>query len=153
MHEQPGDRACDRPAIGGNHYGPVIIYMAAVADATTADGSDPFFKVAEYGYSPEDQLWGTDVLNEQCGRFEFTVPANLPAGDYLIRAEAIALHTASQPGAAQFYMTCYVSFKPLSYTISKRKCANDPRSKSQSPMAAAVLPLRTRSSPASTPPM
>lgn len=112
MHEQPNERDCSRPAIGGNHYGPVIVYMSAVNDATTADGSDPWFKVAEYGYSPEDQLWGTDVLNENCGHFDFVVPPGLPAGDYLIRAEAIALHVAGSPGGAQFYMTCYVSFPP-----------------------------------------
>lgn len=72
MHEQPGDRDCDKPAIGGNHFGPVVIYMAAVEDAQAADGSDPFFKVEEYGYTSADGLWGTDVLNNQCGRFEFT---------------------------------------------------------------------------------
>lgn len=71
MHEQPDNRACSNPAIGGNHNGPVIIYMASVADATTADGSDPWFKVAEYGYDA-DAGWGTDYLNDNCGRFPFT---------------------------------------------------------------------------------
>ncbi|ROT40973.1 endoglucanase II [Sodiomyces alkalinus F11] len=107
MHEQPNDRDCNRPAIGGNHFGPVIVYMSAVNDATTADGSNPWFKVAEFGYSPQQQLWGTDVLNENCGHFNFVVPAGLPSGDYLVRAEAIALHVAGSPGGAQFYMTCY----------------------------------------------
>ncbi|KAG8906766.1 hypothetical protein FRC00_012353 [Tulasnella sp. 408] len=27
MHQQPGDRSCSTEAIGGNHDGPVIIYM------------------------------------------------------------------------------------------------------------------------------
>lgn len=35
------------------------------------------------------------------------IPAGLAPGDYLLRAEAIALHAASSPGGAQFYMTCY----------------------------------------------
>ena len=35
MHQQPGDRTCANEAIGGAHYGPVIIYMAKVADAAT----------------------------------------------------------------------------------------------------------------------
>lgn len=39
MHAQPGDRSCKNEAIGGNHYGPVIVYMSKVADASTADGS------------------------------------------------------------------------------------------------------------------
>ncbi|KAM0281487.1 hypothetical protein ACHAQH_003517 [Verticillium albo-atrum] len=107
MHEQPGDRDCTKPAIGGNHYGPVMVYLAAVEDAAAADGSDPFFKIGEYGYTPEDQVWGTDYLNNNCGRFGVVVPENLPSGDYLVRAEAVALHSAGQVGGAQFYMTCY----------------------------------------------
>lgn len=47
-----------------------------------------------------------DSLNENCGKFDFTVP-DLVAGDYLVRAEAIALHVAAQEGGAQFYMTCF----------------------------------------------
>ena len=39
MHAQPGDRNCKNEAIGGNHYGPVLVYMTKVADAATADGS------------------------------------------------------------------------------------------------------------------
>lgn len=112
MHEQPGDRNCDNPAIGGNHFGPVMVYLSSVADAAAADGSDPFFKIAEFGYDVATETWGTDVLNENCGQFEATIPADLPEGDYLLRAEAIALHTASQPGGAQFYMSCYVSLLP-----------------------------------------
>jgi cellulase len=107
MHEQPNDRNCNNPAIGGNHDGPVIIYMSKVDDATSADGSGSWFKVAEYGYDTGAGLWGTDYLNENCGRFPFTVPSSLPDGDYLIRAEVIALHVASSPGGAQFYMSCY----------------------------------------------
>lgn len=35
------------------------------------------------------------------------VPKDLAPGDYLLRAEAIALHAAGSSGGAQFYMTCY----------------------------------------------
>lgn len=35
------------------------------------------------------------------------VPKDLAPGDYLLRAEAIALHAAGSEGGAQFYMTCY----------------------------------------------
>jgi cellulase len=34
------------------------------------------------------------------------IQANIPAGDYLLRAEAIALHVASSLDGAQFYMSC-----------------------------------------------
>ena len=37
----------------------------------------------------------------------FKIPSDIAAGDYLLRAEALALHTAGALGQAQFYMTCY----------------------------------------------
>jgi lytic cellulose monooxygenase (C1-hydroxylating) len=108
MHSQPNDRSCASEAIGGRHFGPVLVYMAKVDDATTAspDGLS-WFKVDEEGYDTATQKWGTDSLNANCGKRTFTVPSKIPAGDYLVRAEAIALHTASQAGGAQFYMSCY----------------------------------------------
>lgn len=35
-----------------------------------------------------------------------TIPACLPAGEYLMRSEQIALHVASTTGGAQFYLSC-----------------------------------------------
>lgn len=110
MHAQPGDRSCSNPAIGGNHFGPVIIYMAKVDDATKASPSGlSWFKVDEFGYDAATKKWGTDLLNDNCGKREFKIPGKIPAGDYLVRAEAIALHTAGSVGGAQFYVGCYVS--------------------------------------------
>ncbi|KAK0639847.1 glycoside hydrolase family 61 protein [Cercophora newfieldiana] len=108
MHSQPNDRSCTSEAIGGRHFGPVMIYMAKVEDAATAspDGLS-WFKVDEEGYDTASKKWGTDSLNANCGKRTFEVPSKIPAGDYLVRAEAIALHTASQAGGAQFYMSCY----------------------------------------------
>ncbi|KAB5589036.1 hypothetical protein CTheo_7514 [Ceratobasidium theobromae] len=107
MHQQPGDRTCTTEAIGGNHDGPTIIYMAKVDNAATAVGSSAnWFKVAQTGLVSTD-YWGTDVMNANCGKVEFTVPSDLPAGNYLIRAEVIALHVAGSIGGAQLYMSCY----------------------------------------------
>ncbi|CAE6540120.1 unnamed protein product [Rhizoctonia solani] len=107
MHQQPGDRNCATEAIGGNHDGPTIIYMAKVDNAATAVGSEAdWFKVAETGLVSKD-YWGTDVMNANCGKVEFTIPSDLPAGHYLIRAEIIALHVAGSVGGAQLYMSCY----------------------------------------------
>lgn len=36
----------------------------------------------------------------------FTIPAATPDGDYLVRVEHIALHTAQSAGGAQFYISC-----------------------------------------------
>ncbi|TVY85733.1 putative endo-beta-1,4-glucanase D, partial [Lachnellula willkommii] len=114
MHQQPGDRSCANEAIGGAHYGPVIVYLSAVADAATADGSAGWFKVFEDTWSAtstdavgDADNWGTNDLNTCCGRMNVLIPSDIPAGDYLLRAEVIALHVASSSGGAQFYMTCY----------------------------------------------
>ncbi|KAF1989026.1 lytic polysaccharide monooxygenase [Aulographum hederae CBS 113979] len=107
MHQQPGDRSCTNEALGGKHYGPVNIYMSPVADATTDDGSGEWFKVAQDTYAGTDESWGTEMLNTNCGKKTFTVPKELKAGQYLVRAEAIALHTAGSEGGAQFYLGCY----------------------------------------------
>lgn len=107
MHQQPGDRSCSNEAIGGNHDGPVIIYMAKVDDALTASATSArWFKVAQTGYQGND-YWATDGLNANCGKYTFTIPSCIPAGQYLLRAEVIALHVAGSVGGAQFYISCY----------------------------------------------
>lgn len=45
-------------------------------------------------------------MNSCCGRMNVKIPSDIAAGDYLLRAEAIALHTAGSAGGAQFYMSC-----------------------------------------------
>ncbi|KAI0130420.1 glycoside hydrolase family 61 protein [Xylariales sp. AK1849] len=107
MHQQPNDRDCDTEALGGNHFGPVMVYMSKVGDAATADGSSSWFKIYENGYDPSTKVWGNDLLNKNCGKQDVVVPSDLAPGDYLLRAETIALHAASTEGGAQFYMTCY----------------------------------------------
>jgi lytic cellulose monooxygenase (C1-hydroxylating) len=84
-----------------------MIYMSKVSDATTADGSGSWFKVAQDTYAGTTASWGTEILNANCGKRTFTVPSSLAAGNYLVRAEALALHSASSSGGAQFYMSCY----------------------------------------------
>ncbi|KAI1262286.1 glycoside hydrolase family 61 protein [Xylariaceae sp. FL1019] len=112
MHAQPGDRSCTQEAIGGAHYGPVNVYMSSVADASTADGSTPWYKIFADSWSSKGSVgdadnWGTNDLNTCCGKMDVSIPKDTPAGDYLLRAEVIALHTASSSGGAQFYMSCY----------------------------------------------
>ncbi|KAF3798312.1 putative endo-beta-1 4-glucanase D [Colletotrichum gloeosporioides] len=104
LGREADERGCEKPAIGGNHFGPVMLYLSKVADGPT-----DFFKIGAYGHNSAaaDATWGTDILSENCGRFDVTIPPALEAGDYLRRAEAIALHAASQAGGAQFFVTCY----------------------------------------------
>lgn len=115
MHQQPGDRSCNNEAIGGAHWGPVQVYLSKVPDATTADGaSTGWFKIFSNSWSKkpgsrsgDDDNWGTRDLNACCGKMDVKIPADLQDGDYLLRAEALALHTAGQAGGAQFYISCY----------------------------------------------
>ncbi|KAI1135323.1 lytic polysaccharide monooxygenase [Hypoxylon sp. FL0543] len=112
MHQQPGDRSCGSEAIGGAHYGPVNVYLSKVSDASTADGSTPWYKIFADSWSAKGSVgdadnWGTNDLNSCCGKMDVPIPADTPDGDYLLRAEVIALHTASSAGGAQFYISCY----------------------------------------------
>ncbi|KIO24348.1 carbohydrate-binding module family 1 protein [Tulasnella calospora MUT 4182] len=113
MHQQPGDRTCTTEAIGGNHDGPVIIYMAKASSTSITDPSSlSWFKVAQEGLitaNPTTQTytWGTDDLNANCGKFFFKIPSDIASGSYLLRAEVIALHVAGSAGGAQHYETCY----------------------------------------------
>jgi cellulase len=54
----------------------------------------------------DDDYWGVKDMNACCGKVDVKIPADLAAGDYLLRAEVIALHTAGSSGGAQFYMSC-----------------------------------------------
>lgn len=113
MH-QHNSRACTEEGIGGAHWGPVLAYMGKVEDAATADGSGEFFKIYENGWAKapgstqgDNDFWGTKDLNYNCGKLDFKIPSDIAPGDYLLRAEAIALHAASSSGGAQHYVTCY----------------------------------------------
>ncbi|KAI1748066.1 glycosyl hydrolase family 61-domain-containing protein [Xylaria castorea] len=46
--------------------------------------------------------WATHKLTS----FLFTLPAETPSGEYLVRAEGMAVHAAHKPGGAQFYVSC-----------------------------------------------
>lgn len=54
----------------------------------------------------DNDFWGVKDMNTCCGKVDVKIPADLAAGDYLLRAEVIALHTAGSSGGAQFYMSC-----------------------------------------------
>ncbi|KAF2825026.1 hypothetical protein CC86DRAFT_371486 [Ophiobolus disseminans] len=113
MH-QHNTRDCTAEGIGGAHWGPVLAYMSKVDDSATADGSGEFFKIYENGWKKnpaaaqgDADMWGTKDMNYNCGKLDFKIPADIAPGDYLLRAEAIALHAAGPAGGAQHYPGCY----------------------------------------------
>jgi len=114
--------------------------MSKVSDAATADGSSGWFKVFQDAWAKnpsgsvgDDDFWGTKDLNKCCGKMNVKIPADLAPGDYLLRAEAIALHAAGPGGGAQHYMTCYQlsvtgsgSANPPTVSFPGAYKANDP---------------------------
>ncbi|KXS93693.1 hypothetical protein AC578_3844 [Pseudocercospora eumusae] len=107
-----GDKIALKQAFGGTgmeHPGPAQVYMSkAPSDVKAYDGSGDWFKVSEQLLcsSPAndailDNAWCT--YGED--RIEFTMPANIPDGQYLVRAEHIPLHGAHE-GEAEFYYAC-----------------------------------------------
>ncbi|KAI5843725.1 family 61 glycoside hydrolase [Tricharina praecox] len=88
------------------HPGVFNIYMAkAPSTAAAFDGSGSvWFKVWEEG--PASITTSAITFDTTSTQFKFTVPKTLPDGEYLVRIEHIALHSASTFGGAQFYISC-----------------------------------------------
>ncbi|TVY45984.1 putative endo-beta-1,4-glucanase D [Lachnellula subtilissima] len=101
----------DNP-IASSHKGPIIVYLAKVDDAATARdyNSYSWFKIAEQGLDNSSGKWAVDTMiagtSSGVGWWDFTVPSCVAAGQYLMRIELIALHSAYASGQAQFYMSC-----------------------------------------------
>lgn len=56
------------------------------------------------GYNPG--TWATDDLIADAFSWDVTLPSNLASGNYVLRHEIIALHSAGNPGGAQNYPQC-----------------------------------------------
>ncbi|KAG6848657.1 hypothetical protein H0H93_015127 [Arthromyces matolae] len=102
--------------IDSSHKGPVISYLpylrglcqrAAIPNATQTDVTGlKWFKIWEDGYDASTATWGVDRMIANAGKVTFSIPSCIPAGQYLLRHEIIALHAASSYPGAQFYMEC-----------------------------------------------
>jgi len=62
-----------------------------------------WFKIADDGLDSSGK-WGVDRLIANGGVQTITIPQCIAPGQYLLRGELIALHSASSQGGAQFYM-------------------------------------------------
>jgi len=92
---------------GVYHQSVTNIYMArAPGNVSTWDGSGQvWFRVHEV---PAVTNGGSSISFPamNADNVQFTLPSSLPAGQYLVRVENIALHGASGFGGAQFYISC-----------------------------------------------
>ncbi|KAF9448851.1 lytic polysaccharide monooxygenase [Macrolepiota fuliginosa MF-IS2] len=92
-----------------SHEGPMITYMArAPSDITkwSPGTSAVWFKIAELGKDSSGKWAAADTLNANNGIYTFTIPKNLKAGQYIIRHEILALHTAYTYPGVQIYPSC-----------------------------------------------
>jgi len=105
-HVNRSQKGGDDP-IAESHKGPIISYLAKVNNAGTVTdvNSLNWFKIQEEGLS--GGVWAVDRLRQTAnGEWDVKLPTTLENGDYLLRNEIIALHSASNYPGAQFYMGC-----------------------------------------------
>ncbi|KEZ40636.1 hypothetical protein SAPIO_CDS8558 [Scedosporium apiospermum] len=88
-----------------SHKGPVLAYLKKVTDAKSDKGVGPgWFNIQREGL--QGNAWATDKVIKNQGKQVIHIPECIEDGQYLLRAEMIALHGARSPGGAQFYMEC-----------------------------------------------
>ncbi|KAH8754317.1 endo-1,4-beta-glucanase [Diaporthe sp. PMI_573] len=94
-----------------SHHGPVIDYLASCGTSCkTVDKTTlKFFKVDGVGYISGTGIgtWAADVLIQHNSTWLVKIPANLASGNYVLRHEIIALHSAGNLDGAQSYPQCF----------------------------------------------
>jgi hypothetical protein len=93
------------------HPGPQQVYLSkAPGTAEEYEGDGDWTKIytltyslnASYGDSNGILKWAT----HKAQTFNFALPSSTPPGEYLLRAEGLALHAAHKANNAQFYVGC-----------------------------------------------
>ncbi|EAQ92448.1 hypothetical protein CHGG_00683 [Chaetomium globosum CBS 148.51] len=96
----------DNP-IASSHKGPVMAYLAKVDNAASASLNGlKWFKIWEDTFDTGSRVWGVDNLLKNNGWVYFNLPQCVASGQYLLRVEVLALHSAGKQGQAQFYQSC-----------------------------------------------
>ncbi|KAF4972593.1 hypothetical protein FSARC_866 [Fusarium sarcochroum] len=87
------------------HPGPIQVYMSQAPnnDVASYDGSGDWFKVFELGATFPMEQSGENWLAFNKNRIDFTIPSEVPSGQYLVRIEHLALH---RPSGTEFYFNC-----------------------------------------------
>lgn len=83
----------------------MLVLLDCGGDCDSYDGSgSSWFKVDSQGLIDAAAFtWASDKLIKDGVSWTATVPSNIKAGNYLMRLELLALHSAGQP---QFYPSC-----------------------------------------------
>jgi hypothetical protein len=94
----------DHP-IAPSHKGPVSVWLAKVDNAASASASGQrWFKIHHDGLTNNNGQWGVDRMIQNAGWQYFEMPTCIAPGNYLMRVELLALHSAYSQGGAQFYV-------------------------------------------------
>jgi hypothetical protein len=93
------------------HPGPQQVYISkAPGAAAEYDGSGDWAKIYSLTYSLNASYGASDGLlkwaTHNARTFNFKLPVDTPPGEYLLRAEGLALHAAHKPDNYQFYIAC-----------------------------------------------
>lgn len=95
------------------HKGPVLDYLASCGDSgceSVDKTALEFFKISEKGLidsSSSPGYYASDELIDNDLGWMVKIPADLAPGDYVLRHEIIALHSANQANGAQNYPQCF----------------------------------------------
>ncbi|KAI0871025.1 lytic polysaccharide monooxygenase [Hypoxylon argillaceum] len=92
------------------HKGPIINYLAKCSGECTAatPGGLSFTKISEAAYlsGSDPGTWVTDTMIAQNFTSDVEIPSGLAPGNYVLRHEIIALHSAGGADGAQNYPQC-----------------------------------------------
>lgn len=77
-------------------------YLSKVNSASGSDGSSPWFKIKEIGptFNGGSSSWNLATS------YDVQIPSCIPAGEYLLRIEQLAIHNPYPGGIPQFYISC-----------------------------------------------
>ncbi|GAA5879566.1 hypothetical protein JCM1840_003319 [Sporobolomyces johnsonii] len=89
--------------IAASHVGPLTTWISPYDDNTSGD---VWVEIASEAYYDEAGEWAVTKMIANKGRNTVTVPSDLAPGNYLVRFDLLALHSASSAGGAQFYPNC-----------------------------------------------
>ncbi|KAF4614378.1 hypothetical protein G7Y89_g15359 [Cudoniella acicularis] len=95
-----------------SHHGPVIDYLASCnGDCTTVDKTTlEFFKIDAVGLLDDTTVpgsWASDTLIANNNSWTVTIPTDIAPGNYVLRHEIIALHSAEEADGTQNYPQCF----------------------------------------------
>lgn len=100
-HYEMGDLS-DTFIIDPSHKGPCVVYMAK----SDTGAGNVWFKIFEDGYDTTTKKFCVERLRANKGKLDVKIPTDITPGNYLFRAELIALHEGHEKNGAQPYIGC-----------------------------------------------